>query len=265
MPDTELETTSQVDASATDGKAPDTDNATSFEDMSPEELKAEIVKRDEQYANLRSMDSRKDNELGELRKLKDSLDTDNKLANVLSSVKDMVADRDKKPRQTYEELEAEIMLEAQENPAEAMKKFMRTNLGWSEQDKQANEQKYGKVIDELKSQISGLAEVVETNSPDYQDNKDLIEKLRDKGMSIADAKAFAKGIVAEYAPETRQTPPVGIDPTRVVTPEKPAGKPWTDEDVQKWEANGESEEFIAKMKWKRERDANQSEADKENF
>jgi len=266
MPDEKTETTTQAVASTEDGSAPTLDNAEEslFENMTPEELRVELSNKDKSYKELHSKVGQMSGELGELRKIREKAEMDGKLASVLDVANQLVADKNKEPERNYEEWEAKIIEEAQENPAEALKKAMRAQSAWSAEDRKAIEDKYGSVISELKSQISGLAEKYETTTPDYQENKELIEKFRSKGMNVADAKAMAKEVRETLTPERTQ-PPQGVNPTRTVTPDKPAEKPWTDEDVQKWERQGESPEFIEKMKEKRERDAILTDEEKENF
>ena len=251
------------DAYDVEGQAPDTDNAEGsiYDNMTAEELREAVLEKEKGYKELHSKMGQMSGEVGELRKLKQSLEADNKLADVLKVATELAANKDKKPEQTYEELEASIIEEAQENPGAAMKRFMRTNASWAAQDQRATASK----IEALEARLAQMGEVVQTTDEDYKQNKELIEKLRGKGMSIADAKAFAKDIRSEYAPETRLTPPGSISPNRVVARDKPAPKPWTEEDVARWKANGESDGFIENMKFKRERDAALTAEQKDNF
>ncbi len=252
--------------STDDSSAPEKDNAGEaiFDNMTPEELKAAVLERDKQYSELRALKDRQVSELGELRKLKEQMANDDKLASVLEAATNLASQKDKKPELDYEAVEAEIAELMNETPAEAAKKMMRLQSAWSAQDRKAIEDKYEKELSDLKSVVSGLKDAYETTTDDYKENKVLIEKFREKGMSVADAKAMAKE-VRELMPESeRTTPPPGINPTRTVEPPKKAEPAYTDDDVKRWEASL-SPEGVEKMKWKAERDAALTEEQKENF
>jgi hypothetical protein len=268
MPEQEtVDTVLNEDAHTEDGSAPVTDNAegTIFDNMTPEELKVAVLEKEKSYKELHSKVGQMSGELGELRSFRKEAEGDNKLASVLTSVKDLVAEKDKKPAFDYPAWEKELMDEAQENPAAAMQKFMRANASWSAQDKKELQTQHDKEMGAIREQLMSLGEVVQTTTPDYQENKELIEKLREKGMSIADAKVFAKDIKAEYAPATRQEPPGGINPNRVVAPERKPEAAVTPEEIQAWKDAGETEAFIESMKWKRNRDANLTDDEKGDF
>lgn len=268
MPEEKQEITSQEEASTKDGSAPDTDNAEGsiFENMTPEELRAALAEKDKSYKELHSKVGQMSGELGELRTLRERVENDNKLATVLETAQQLASKKDDEPKFDYEEWENKIVEKAAENPGEALKEALRTMGSWDKQVEQGIESKYQGVIDELRSQVSSLAEVVETTTPDYQQNKELIEKFKKEyGMDTKKAKALAKE-VRDMVPESqRAEPPVGVTPSRVVPPQKKEEKPWTDDDVQRWQAEGRSEQFIDMMKAKRERDAQLTPEDRENF
>jgi len=256
------------DAHTIDGSTPETDNVEGsiYDNMTAEELKAAVLEKEKGYKELHSKMGQMSGEVGELRKLKERIETDNKLADVLKVATELTANKDKKPEFDYEAWEASLLEEAQENPGLALKKALRAQASWSAQDKAELKSQYEKEMSEMKQLVASLGEVVETTTPEYQQNKELIDKLRDKGMSIKDAKAFAKEIRESMpAIEERRTPPSGISPTRVIAPEKKQEAVVSKEEIAKWESEGKSAEFIETMKWKRQRDANLTDAEKENF
>ena len=265
MPDEKTEITPNG-TSTEDGSAPNADNAegTIFDNMTPEELKAAVLEKDKQYSELRALKDRQVSELGELRKLKEQKENDNKLASVLEAATNLASQKDKKPELDYEAVEAEIAELMNETPAEAAKKMMRLQSAWSAQDRKAIEDKYEKELAEIRSVMTNLKEAYETTTDDYKENKELIEKFREKGMSVADAKAMAKEVRELMPASERQIPPQGINPTRTVEPQKKAEPAYTDEDVKKWEATL-SAEGVEKMKWKAERDAALTDEQKEDF
>ena len=269
MPEDKSETTSLEGASTTkDGSAPDKDNAEGsiFDNMTPEELKSALSEKAKSYDELHSKVGQMSGELGELRSFRKEVAGESKLADAVSAVKEMVAEKAKEPELDYEAWEAKMMAEYDENPAETFKKAMRAQSSWSAQDKKSLEEKYEAKFSDLEKRYEQMGETLETTTEDYKENKELIEKLRAKGMSVKDAKAFAKDIRENLMPDAERTPPPGgISPTRVVAPEQKDVKPWTDDDVARWTAEGRSETFIANMKAKWERDANLTDKEKGEF
>jgi len=267
MPEEKPEITSQEDASTQDGSAPNTDNAEEslFDNMTSEELKAALVEKDKGYKELHGKMGQMSGELGELRSFRKESEGDAKLADTLSAVKDMVAEKNKEPERDYEAFEAEIIAEAQENPGEAMKRFMRANSSWSAQDKQALQSQHEKEMAEIKAQVGVLADAYQTTTDDYKENKELIEKFRSKGMSIADAKAMAKD-VREMIPVERTTPPSGIDPTRTIVPDskKQTEARYSAEEIADMKARLPDDVVDALIE-KANRDSNLTDKEKEDF
>lgn len=267
MPETELETTPTGASTEDVGSAPDTDNAeeTIFENMTPEELKAAVLEKEKQYKQLHSKVGQMSGELGELRKLREQVANDNKLASVLESVQALAAKREEKPQFDWEAYETQLADKMAENPAEATKDLLKTMNAWMTEDREKVKGEAVKEIQALKSELQKVMEVVETTTDDYKENKELIEKFRAKGMSLSDAKAMARE-VRELMPDTSRTlPPTGVTPNRVVAPDKKAESAWSKDDVQRWQSEGRSEQFIEMMKIKMERDASLTDEDKENF
>lgn len=254
------------EAHAKDGTAPETDNADGsiFDNMTPDELKAAFLEKEKSYKELHSKVGQMSGELGQLRQLRKEMEGESKLADAVSAVKALVADKDKKPEFDYEAYEASLAEKMAENPAEAAKDLLRTVNSWMNQDRAKLKGESVSEIQALKAQLKELSEAVETTTPDYNENKELIEKLRSKGMSIKDAKAFAKEIRETMPQGERRIVPTGINPTRVASSEK--SKPVVSkDDIERWKSEGRSEDFIANMMWKRERDAKLTQAEKENF
>jgi hypothetical protein len=266
MPEAETETI-PTGTSTEDGSAPATDNAeeTIFDNMTPEELKAALVEKDKGYNELRTLKDKQISELGELRKFREQAESDGKLASVLEAATKLAADKEKKPELDYEAIEAEIADMMQETPAEAAKKMMRLQSAWSAQDRKAIEDKYEKELTDLRSVVTSLKDAYETTTDDYKENKELIEKFREKGMSVADAKAMAKEVRDMMPASERTQPPPGVNPTRTVTPPAKKEPSWTEDNVAEWKAMGLSDDSIEKMKWKADRDANLTEDDRGNF
>jgi uncharacterized protein YbaA (DUF1428 family) len=268
MPDTKAETTSHAEASNRDGSAPDMDNAEGaiFDSMTPEELKSAVLERDKQYKELHSKVGQMSGELGELRKLKEQVSMDNKLASVLESVQNLTAKKDEKPVFDWDAYEAQLSEKMAENPAEATKDLLKTMNAWMTEDREKVKGEAFKEMSALKSELQKIMEVVETTTDDYKENKELIEKFRAKGMSLKDAKVMAKEI-REIIPSSdqRTLPPTGVTPSRVVAHERKAEPAWSNDDVARWKNEGRSETFIEMMKVKMERDAQLTDEDRENF
>jgi len=267
MPEEKPGTTSQADALNKVGSAPDTDKADEaiFDNMTPEELKAAVLERDKQYNELRSMHSRQDSELGELRKLKEQVENDNKLATVLESVQALATKKEEKPQFDWEAYSATLAEKMAENPSEGTKDLLNTVNAWMAEDREKVKGEALQEIQSLKQQMAQMSELVETTTDDYKENKELIEKFREKGLSLKDAKAMAKEVRDMMPQERSATPPVGITPNRVIAPESKSETPWSNDDVARWKAEGHSERFIEMMKAKLERDAELTDEDKDNF
>jgi len=266
MPEDKPETTSQADASTQNGSAPNTDNAEGslFDNKTSEEIKAIAVEKDRQYSELHAKMGQMSGELGELRSFRKEAEGESKLASAVSAVKDLVAEKNKTPEQDYEAWEAGVLAEYEENPAEALKKFMRAKSAWGAQDLKGVEDKYSVIVDELRSQISVLNESYQTTTDDYKENKELIEKFRGKGMSIADAKVMAKE-VRDMLPEVhRTTPPSGVDTSRTVIPERKKAERYSAEEQADMKARLPEGVFDALMQ-KADRDANLTDDQKEDF
>jgi hypothetical protein len=267
MPEDKPETTSQADASTQNGSAPDTDNAEGslFDNMTSEEQKSAFAEKAKSFDELHAKMGQMSGELGELRSFRKESEGESKLASAVSAVKDLVAEKEKKPELDYEAFEAQILEEAAENPGEAMKKFMRVNSSWADRDKAELKAEHEKEMGDIKSQISVLAEAYQTTTPDYQENKELIEKFRGKGMSIADAKVMAKEIRDMLPESQRTTPPSGVDTSRTVIPErKQTEARYSVEEIADMKARM-PEEVVEALIQKAERDSGLTAKQKEDF
>jgi DNA repair exonuclease SbcCD ATPase subunit len=229
-------------------------------------LKAKLLEREKSYKELHSKVGQMSGELGELRKLREQVATDDKLAKVLEAATSLAAKREEKPAFDWDAYEASLADRMAEDPKEATKDLLKTMNAWMVQDREKVKGEAVKEIQTLKEQLSQVMEIVETTTDDYKENKELIEKLRkDGGLSVKKAKALAKELRDLMPASQRATPPTGISPTRVVPPEKRQELPYTDEDIKSLRDAGESEEVIEALKAKWVRDAQLSDMDRKRF
>lgn len=222
--------------------APVTDNAnggTFFENFkSPEEVcKA--------YKELQQKLGKQGSELGELRQKLSTLSTQDKLADVLGQMTEKL-DGSKKERPTinFEEFATSLGDEFAERPQEAAKKLLAAVNSWQMEESSKVQGYTDECVKKLEGMVGQLVERMETLDDDYRTNKDIIDKLKESGMSLSQAKKVAKDIVASL-PEERRVPPSGIQPTRnVVTNVKVIGL--TDDEKARMKAvDGLSDEAIA--------------------
>ena len=237
-----------------------------FDNMSVEELKEQLAEKSKSFNALHTKMGEMSGELGQLRSFRKEIEGESRLAEAVSAVKSLVEEKNKEPELDYEAFEAEIMAKAEENPSEAFKDLLRTTNSWQLESENKLKSQHEKEMAEVREQLSALAEAYQTTTDDYKENKELIETLRkDGGMTLAKATQLAKEIRSKMPESQNATPPASVNPTRTVIQDKSNAQPWTNEDVQRWQAEGRSEQFIEMMKWKRERDAGLSDKDKEQF
>jgi len=240
---------------------------TIFDNKTPEEIKALAIEKDKEHRELSTKMGQISGELSELRNFRKDAEGESKLAEAVTAVKDMVADNNKEPKLDYDAWEAGVLAEYEENPQEALKKFMRARSSWAAEDLKGVEDKYGKLVSELQSQIGTLTEAYQTTTDDYKENRELIDTLRkDTGLSVAKATALAKTIRDQMPEAQRTTPPSGIDPTRTIVPDskKQTEARYSAEEIAEMKARLPDDVVDALIE-KANRDSNLTDKEKEDF
>ena len=243
-----------------DGSAPDKDKADNsvlgnFE--TPEQLA-------KAYKELQHKLGEQGNELGQLREKVKSRDTESKLAEVL----ERVASSTKKdePAFDYEAWAGQISADMVEDPKAATKKLLATVNSWMIEDREKTKGYTEQKVKELEGNLSQMRDLMETMTDDYKENKVIIDKLRAKGMSIADAKKLAKDLVESTVGSQRVIPSSGVTPTRTVQTQAKKEPVATQEEIDRLIAEyGLDDDGVQTLLANWERDRNLTDAERKRF
>ena len=202
------------------------------------------------YKELQRKLGEQGSELGTLRQAVKAKESEDRIAQALEKVSSL-AKKDEKPAFDYTAYEAKLAEMMAENPQQATKDLLKTVNAWMVEDRQKAIEVSGSKIKELEAKLSSVIELTETMTDDYRENKDLIEKLRSEGLSVAKAKKVAKEIMSAM-PEHRTVSGSGISPTRTIVPMEKKVSAVSEDDIANWKAEGLSDAQVAKLKAKYE-------------
>ena len=209
--------------------APDKDTAEEEKQLffgkydSIEKAEQAWVERDKQYGKLT-------NEVGELRKTAEMLKAQADQAGAIRELVETLKPKQQAPDgNAYQQTLAEKYGEDQAGMAA---EILQTTSSWYEQDRKRLEAQIAEREKSLHERIESLSAAQIKLTPEYLQNRDMVDDLTKGGMTLSAAIEFAQKISGTLPPKApnRIQPPGGIGGDRSAPHEKPPQKYWTDEE-----------------------------------
>lgn len=254
MPNTlnaDVDTGSKAAPSAVDGAGSspnmDTDGAAKKLFFGKYETIEEAEKAHKEEQQLRG---RQANELGELRKQVAELSEKTQLKEVLNNLveSNKAKNEPAKDWATFEEEMAELN---RSDPGEYAKKSMKIQSAWLAEEAKKLKAEHAREIAEIQKANTELSEKYERLEPDYLENKAVVDKLVESGLSLKVAKKQAKDIAAMFMGD--RTPPSGTLTATRKTASAPVNEYWKPGEREYLKSQGTTDDELKEMEsdWKR--------------
>jgi len=223
-------------ATETGDTAPNTDNAAATQPLILGKFKSadDVIKS---YSEVEKEKGRLAEELGKIRSDMETLKRQSKLEEAVAAI----AESKKEKPEPAIDLESFLSTtgdELLEKPKDSLKKITGLFNSWLVQSEKNANQRIETLERKLEEATSHTTEAMQRMSPEYQQNKYMVDKMVEGGMSMAKAIGLVKDLMAadESAPIRlqRAVTPTAITPTRVTQRnEQPANNKflYTDADL----------------------------------
>lgn len=207
-------------AQVTDDGTPQKENAPVKEQLILGKFKTveDIAKS---YSEVEKEKGRLADELGQLRSKVELLSRQSKLEDAISTLAENSKVNKEEPPIDFDAW-ADKLAQEHNLPKEAIKEIASMPANWVKQSDNKHRAEFEELKKFFEDKIARLAENQERLDPDYQQNRELIDKMVAKGISMSVAKSIVKDLVgssdnSSTPVSTRTEPPVTVTPTRTTT------------------------------------------------
>lgn len=195
-----------------------------------------------------SLMGRHADELGRLRQETETLRAQAEIKDALATLINSQKREDAEPI-PFEKFEETLAEAARTDPGDGLKKALRATHSWLADAEKKTKTYADEKLSSVQEELKAMRLMVEKLDPDYQANKDIIEKLVSDGMPIGKAKEWAKRMKVAAEPSQTMTPPGSISGQRVIPKEPAKGNPYllTAEDREVFKSQGMTDEMLNQM------------------